>query len=88
VRLGDDAEAVRRYNAVLLDDPTNLDALRGLDRLYSKAGRYQDLLENLEQQIRLAPTPRQKIALWERVTGIQDPPLPGSRSLGGSCEPL
>lgn len=72
VRLGDDAEAARRYNAALLEDATNLDALRGLDRLYSKAGRYQDLLENLEQQIRIAPTPRQKIALWERVTGIHD----------------
>jgi tetratricopeptide (TPR) repeat protein len=72
VRLADDAEAVRRYGSVLLDDSTNLDALRGLDRLYSKAGRFQELLENLEQQIRLAPTPRQKIGLWERVAGIHD----------------
>lgn len=72
VRLGDDAEAIRRYSAVLLDDGGNLDALRGLDRLYSKAGRFHDLLDNLEQQLRIAPTPRQRIALWERITGIYD----------------
>ncbi|MCC6217492.1 MAG: tetratricopeptide repeat protein [Polyangiaceae bacterium] len=72
VRLGNDAEAIHRYGAVLGEDQRNLDALRGLDRLYSKAGRFQDLLANLEQQIAVAATPRQKIALWERVAGIHD----------------
>jgi tetratricopeptide (TPR) repeat protein len=71
-RLGDDPEAIRRYSAVLAEDPGHADALRGLDRLYSKAGRFADLLENLGQQIQVATTPRQKIALWERVAGIHD----------------
>ncbi len=71
-QLKDDAEAIRRYDAVLTVDPHSLDALRGLDRLYSKAGRFQDLLENLQHQILLAATPRQKIQLWERVAGIHD----------------
>jgi tetratricopeptide (TPR) repeat protein len=71
-RLGDDAEAARRYAAVLDEDRGNPEALRGLDRLYSKAGRFAELLENLGQQIAVAATPRQKIALWERVAGVHD----------------
>ncbi|HEX4475364.1 MAG TPA: tetratricopeptide repeat protein [Polyangiaceae bacterium] len=71
-RLNDDGEAARFYFAVLLDDEDNFDALRGLDRLHSKAGRFGDLLKNLEHQHRLAATPRQKIALLERVAAIHD----------------
>jgi tetratricopeptide (TPR) repeat protein len=71
-RLNDDLEATRRYGAVLDHDPGNPDALRGLDRLYSKAGRFAELLENLGTQLGVAATPRQKIALWERVAGLHD----------------
>ncbi|MBK8994249.1 MAG: tetratricopeptide repeat protein [Myxococcales bacterium] len=70
--LKDEAEAMRRLDAVLGEDPKNLDALRALDRLYSKNGRFQDLLENLHAQLALAATPRQKITLWERIAGIHD----------------
>ena len=70
--LKDEAEAVRRLNVVLSEDPINLDALRALDRLYSKMGLFQDLLENLLSQLALAATPRQKITLWERIAGIHD----------------
>lgn len=70
--LKDEAEAMRRLDAVLAEDPKNLDALRALDRLYSKNGRFQDLLENLHAQLALAATPRQKITLWERIAGIHD----------------
>ncbi|MFO0566465.1 MAG: tetratricopeptide repeat protein [Polyangiaceae bacterium] len=70
--LKDEGEAVRRLDAVLGEDPKNLDALRALDRLYSKMGRFQDLLENLHAQVSLAATPRQKITLWERIAGIHD----------------
>lgn len=71
-RLDDASEAIRRYRAVLDLDAEQLDALRGLDRLYAKTGRYQELLDNLEQQIRLAATPRQKIALHERIAGVYE----------------
>jgi tetratricopeptide (TPR) repeat protein len=71
-KLGDDAEAERRFQAALDVDPKSLDALRGLDRLYSKAGRFKDLLDNLELQIEAAATPRQKSALWERVAAIYE----------------
>ncbi|HEX4337885.1 MAG TPA: tetratricopeptide repeat protein [Polyangiaceae bacterium] len=71
-RLGDDAEAIRRYDAVLAEDRTDADALHGLDRLYSKAGRFPDLLENLTMQLGVATTPRQKMALWERIASVHD----------------
>jgi tetratricopeptide (TPR) repeat protein len=71
-KLADDTEAERRYQAALDIDPKNLDALRGLDRLYSKAGRFRDLLENLDLQIEAAATPRQKTALWERIASIYE----------------
>jgi len=70
--LKDDGEAIRRYEAVTAVEPDHLEALRGLDRLLSKTGRYRELLANLSRQIAVAATPRQKITLWERVAGIQD----------------
>ncbi|HEX6765953.1 MAG TPA: tetratricopeptide repeat protein, partial [Polyangiaceae bacterium] len=72
LNLNDDAGAQKRYEAVLDVDSRNVEALRGLDRLFSKAGRFQDLLLNLNQQIEAAATPRQKIALWERAAAIHE----------------
>jgi len=70
--LHDDTEALRRFQAACELDATNLEALRGLDRLYSKLGRFQELLANLAQQVEVAATPRQKVALWERIAAIYD----------------
>ena len=71
-RLDDVQKAEMRFDLVLSEDPSNLDALRGLDRVYSRTGKYQALLDNLERQVQLAATPRQKITLWERMAGIYD----------------
>jgi tetratricopeptide (TPR) repeat protein len=71
-QLDDPAEAMRRYDAVLAFDAQNIEALRGLDRVYSKTGRYHELLKNLDAQLRLAPTPRQKISLWQRIASIHE----------------
>ncbi|MFO0757627.1 MAG: tetratricopeptide repeat protein [Byssovorax sp.] len=65
-------EATRRYEAALELDPLALTALRGLDRIFNRTGRYKELLHNLERQINIAATPRQKIKLYERIAGIQD----------------
>ncbi|MEI9939404.1 MAG: tetratricopeptide repeat protein [Pseudomonadota bacterium] len=70
--LQDDTEALKRFQAAALLDATSLEALRGLDRLYSKLGRFQELLANLAQQAEVAATPRQKVALWERIAAIYD----------------
>lgn len=71
-RLGDDAEAIRRLTAVVEEAPDDLQALVALDRLYSKAGRFNELLENLSRQLDLATTPRQKITLLERIASVKD----------------
>ena len=70
--LDDLVEATRRYEAALEIDPMSLTALKGLDRIYNRTGRYKELLENLEKQIHIAATPRQKINLYERMAGIHE----------------
>lgn len=71
-QLKDDNEALRRYKDVLGLDARHAEALRGLDRIYAKLGRFQDLLDNLRQQIEAAATPRQKVALWERIAALYE----------------
>jgi tetratricopeptide (TPR) repeat protein len=70
--LKDFPEAIRRYQLVVAEDPKHLDALKGLDRCYSQTGRFRDLVHNLEMQVAAAATPRQKVALWERVAAVWD----------------
>ena len=70
--LEDLAEATRRFEAVLALDPHDLQALKGLDRIYNRTGKYRELLDNLEQQVALAATPRQKIELLERMAALHD----------------
>ena len=66
------AEATRKFEAVLAIEPDDLQALKGLDRIYSRIGRYRELLENLERQVAIAATPRQKITLHERMAALHD----------------
>ena len=70
--LNDLPEATRRFEAVLAIDPSNLNALKGLDRIFNRTGKYRELLEVLERQIEAAATPRQKINLYERIAGLHD----------------
>ncbi len=70
--LANEAAAQKFYQLALEQDARNLDALKGLDRLHSKAGRFQELLENLRRQIETAATPRQKASLWERIAAIYE----------------
>ena len=70
--LNDLGEATRRFEAVLAVDPRNLNALKGLDRIFNRTGKYRELLEVLERQIEAAATPRQKINLYERIAGLHD----------------
>lgn len=70
--LNDLGEATRRFEAVLALDPANLTALKGLDRIFNRSGKYRELLEVLQRQIDVAATPRQKINLFERVAALHD----------------
>jgi len=70
--LNDLPGATRQLEAALGLDPNSITALKGLDRIYNRTGKYKELLGNLEKQIELSATPRQKIKLCERIAGIQD----------------
>lgn len=66
------AEASRRYEMALSFDGRNLTALKGLERIFTRMGRYKELLENLTRQIDICATPRQRIKVFERIAGIED----------------
>jgi golgin subfamily B member 1 len=55
-KLGKPDEAIASYRDVLTIDPTSQVALSALDGLYRRQQRWTDLAENLEAQLRLAPT--------------------------------
>jgi tetratricopeptide (TPR) repeat protein len=69
-RLSDLGKAQVRFEEALGIDPHDLSALKGLERLYAREGKAQELLANLRTQVELAATPRQKIGLLERIGGI------------------
>jgi serine/threonine protein kinase/lipopolysaccharide biosynthesis regulator YciM len=70
-RLDDLDQAAAHYQAALKHEDHNLGALKGLERIYARTEKYPELLANLEKQLEIAATPRQKIALLERMGGIQ-----------------
>lgn len=87
-RLGDLPEAIRRYEAILAEDPQNLGALKGLDRIYSRTGKYGELLTILERQVAAAATPRQKITLFSRIAGIYDEEFLDHGLAAEACEKI
>lgn len=64
--------AEKTYRDVLAENPRFVDALRGLDRVLTRAGRYRELLDVLRTQVDLAVTARQKVTLYERIAGVYD----------------
>ncbi len=70
--LDDLGEAMRKFEAALVADAAHVPSLKGLDRIYSRTSRYKELLENLERQVAVAATPRQKITLHERMAGLYE----------------
>lgn len=71
-RLGNLPQATSAYERALALDPGNLDALRGIERLLSKQGKFKDLVQNLETQVSVAVTPKQRITLLERIAAIDE----------------
>ncbi|MEY4545719.1 MAG: hypothetical protein RL685_1914 [Pseudomonadota bacterium] len=70
--LGDLEEARRSYELVLEENPAHPQALLGLDQTLAQAGRYKDLLASLHRQLENSPTPRQQVALWERIAALYE----------------
>ncbi len=71
-RLDDLEKASVQYEAALAQDESQLDALKGLERIYARQGNHQELLQVLERELEVLPTPRQKIAVLERIGAIQE----------------
>jgi tetratricopeptide (TPR) repeat protein len=65
--LGDVAKAIETYQAILDIDPDELPAIQQLDRLFTSAERWYDLLQNLERQVELAETGPEIVGLKYRI---------------------
>lgn len=72
LHLGDLAEARRCYESVLVEAPQHVQALAGLDQTLALSGQYKDLLSSLHRQLEGSPTPRQQVALWERIAQLYE----------------
>jgi serine/threonine protein kinase/tetratricopeptide (TPR) repeat protein len=66
-KLQNPERAEGHYLAVAEASPRLLDAFKGLERVYAKRENYEGLLSALRSQAALVPTPRQRIALHERI---------------------
>ena len=73
--LGNAAEAIKAWKAVLKDSPNNLQALRSLDRLYLRGGEFRDLGDNIQRQLNLAKDPDETIALLGRLGSLREKQL-------------
>jgi tetratricopeptide (TPR) repeat protein len=71
-RLNNDAEAVKILERTLNEAPDSVEVMRALDRVYAKLGRYSDLIANLERQVPLSTTPRQKTQIYERIASVYE----------------
>lgn len=69
-KLADIDRSEAHYAAVAETSPRKLDAWKGLERVYTEREAFEPLLEALRAQVDLAPTPRQRIALFERIGSL------------------
>ncbi len=69
-RLQDAEEAIEVYRDVLTTDPTNLQALKGLERLYAQRERWQELLQVLETQFEVVETEKERIQILLRTASM------------------
>ena len=73
--LGSYDEALGRYHEALELDSDNLGALDAVEQLYTRTGRWYDLLETLERKIALAEDDAGRIALIRRQASIHEEQL-------------
>jgi tetratricopeptide (TPR) repeat protein len=69
-QLGDRDEAIVRYRRALDKDPRHVPTLSSLGRLYYAAGRWNDLIEIYEQELRLIPSKPRRVALLQKMAEI------------------
>jgi tetratricopeptide (TPR) repeat protein len=66
-RANDGERAIEVYRAAVASEPGNMQALRGLERLYARLGRSAELLATLEGQLDYVTIEREKIKLLTRI---------------------
>ncbi|MFH1437529.1 MAG: tetratricopeptide repeat protein [Pseudomonadota bacterium] len=72
VRLQHPVSAVDWYRKVIEADETNMDALRGLERLFMGLEQVRDLIDVLEMQLRASTIDKEKVDLLRRIAGIYE----------------
>ncbi|MBI5535063.1 MAG: tetratricopeptide repeat protein [Deltaproteobacteria bacterium] len=68
--LNDPEKAAGAYNDALEVDPSNLLAMRGLERIYNLTQNWQALVKVLEQQLDVVATERERIETLMKLAGI------------------
>ena len=71
-RLNDSSSAIDAYSEILAHDGENAVALRSLDRLYEEGSRWQDLADNLGQQLVLCEDEPTRASLLFRLAGLRE----------------
>src|SRR5207237_4273227 len=71
-RLGSPEDAILAYKEVLALDDTSQVALSALDALYTRQRMWLDLADNLESQLRLAPTDEAQLDLMLRLAALRE----------------
>src|SRR5688500_14709026 len=66
-RLGDNERAVDAFKEVLTVDPQNLEALKALERLYEKTGKWEALLDVLDHQLEVTGSPEERVTLYTQM---------------------
>ena len=69
-QLGDSDQAISRYRRALEKDPRHVPTLSSLGRLYYAAGRWNDLLDIYEQELKLTSTKGRRVALLQKMAEI------------------
>jgi tetratricopeptide (TPR) repeat protein len=71
-RFGAPEEAISEYRAVLEIDAGDLQALKGLERLYARQERWTELLGVLEKQFEVVTVEKERIGLLTRIAGMYE----------------
>ncbi len=70
--LRDPERALRAYGAARDIDPSELDALKGLERIYAQLERWEELAGVLEAEYELVSTDRERIAILTRLAAMYE----------------
>lgn len=63
-------EAIAEYAQIVESDPTELRALKGLERLYARRESWQDLFDILERQCDLVSTDKERVSILSRLASM------------------